>query len=71
LVESEKEYPVSSTVFYHGFTFGFNRSTNREIVMKDERTIKQLDGKTPNKVIIVPGKIINLVGSKRNQFQWQ
>jgi hypothetical protein len=24
-----------------------------EIVMKDERTIKQLDGKTPNKVIIV------------------
>jgi hypothetical protein len=22
-------------------------------------------------VIIVPGKIINLVGSKRNQFQWQ
>jgi leucyl-tRNA synthetase len=33
-----------------------------EIVMKDERTIKQLEGKTPNKVIIVPGKIINLVG---------
>jgi leucyl-tRNA synthetase len=31
-----------------------------EIVMKDERTIKQLDGKTPNKVIV--GKIINLVG---------
>jgi len=32
------------------------------IVMADERTIKQLDGKTPNKIIIVPGKIINLVG---------
>jgi hypothetical protein len=29
--------------------------------MKDERTIKQLEGRTPNKVIIVPG-IINLVG---------
>jgi leucyl-tRNA synthetase len=29
--------------------------------MKDERTLK-LEGKTPNKVIIVPGKIINLVG---------
>jgi leucyl-tRNA synthetase len=29
--------------------------------MKDERTIKQLEGRTPNKVIIVPGKI-NLVG---------
>jgi leucyl-tRNA synthetase len=33
-----------------------------EIIMKDERTIKQLEGKIPNKVIIVPGKIINLVG---------
>jgi leucyl-tRNA synthetase len=33
-----------------------------EIIMKDERTQKQLDGRTPNKVIIVPGKIINLVG---------
>jgi leucyl-tRNA synthetase len=33
-----------------------------EVIMKDERTIKQLDGKKPNKVIIVPGKIINLVG---------
>jgi leucyl-tRNA synthetase len=32
-----------------------------EIIMKDERTIKQLEGRTPNKVI-VPGKIINLVG---------
>jgi leucyl-tRNA synthetase len=32
------------------------------IVMKDERTLRQLDGRTPNKVIIVPGKIINLVG---------
>jgi leucyl-tRNA synthetase len=31
-----------------------------EIIM-NERTIKQLEG-TPNKVIIVPGKIINLVG---------
>lgn len=33
-----------------------------EIVMKDERTLRQLDGRTPNKVIIVPGKIISLVG---------
>jgi leucyl-tRNA synthetase len=24
-----------------------------EIIMKDERTIKQLEGRTPNKVIIV------------------
>jgi leucyl-tRNA synthetase len=32
------------------------------IIMKDERTLKQLDGKIPNKIIIVPGKVINLVG---------
>ena len=31
-------------------------------VMADERTQKQLDGRTPKKIIIVPGKIINLVG---------
>ena len=30
--------------------------------MLDERTQNQLQGRTPNKVIIVPGKIINLVG---------
>jgi hypothetical protein len=29
-----------------------------EIIMKDERTIKQLEGRTPNKVIIVPKKLI-------------
>ena len=33
-----------------------------EIVMSDERTIKQLDGRDPKKIIIVPGKIINIVG---------
>jgi len=65
LVESEKEYPVS----FNGkmrFTIKLPLDLTKEqiegIVMKDERTIKQLDGKTPNKVIIVPGKIINLVG---------
>lgn len=65
LVESNKEYPVS---FNGKMRFTINLPLNltvaeiQEIVMKDERTIKQLDGKTPNKVIIVPGKIINLVG---------
>jgi leucyl-tRNA synthetase len=33
-----------------------------EIIMKDERTIVQLAGNAPKKVIIVPGKVINLVG---------
>ena len=33
-----------------------------KIALADERTQKQLDGRTPKKVIVVPGKIINIVG---------
>ena len=65
LVESEKEYPVSfngKMRFTLVLPLDLTKEQIEEIVMKDERTIKQLDGKTPNKVIIVPGKIINLVG---------
>jgi leucyl-tRNA synthetase len=65
LVESEKEYPVS---FNGKMRFTIKLSLDltvpqiQEIVLADERTIKQLDGRTPNKIIIVPGKVINLVG---------
>ena len=65
LVESSKEYPVS---FNGKMRFTIELSLNlsvaeiQEIIMKDERTIKQLEGRTPNKIIIVPGKVINLVG---------
>lgn len=65
LVESEKEYPVSfngKMRFTMVLPLDLTKEQIEEIVMKDERTIKQLEGKTPNKVIIVPGKIINLVG---------
>ena len=65
LVESDKEYPVSfngKMRFTLVLPLDLTKEQIEEIVMKDERTIKQLDGKTPNKVIIVPGKIINLVG---------
>ncbi|MBP4140870.1 leucine--tRNA ligase [Flavobacterium sp. P4023] len=65
LVESEKEYPVSfngKMRFTIKLPLDLTKEQIEEIVMKDDRTIKQLEGKTPNKVIIVPGKIINLVG---------
>ncbi len=64
LVESEKEYPVS---FNGKMRFTINLPLNltpaqiEEIIMNDERTIKQLEGNTPKKVIIVPGKVINMV----------
>lgn len=65
LVESEKEYPVSfngKMRFTIKLPLDLTAAQIEEIVMNDERTQQQLQGRTPNKVIIVPGKIINLVG---------
>jgi leucyl-tRNA synthetase len=65
LVESSKVYPVS----FNGkmrFTIelGLDLTVKEieDIVMAHERTQEQLQGRTPKKVIIVPGKIINIVG---------
>ena len=65
LIESSKEYPVSfngKMRFTIELPLDLSKEQIEEIIMKDERTLKQLDGKIPNKVIIVPGKVINLVG---------
>ncbi|QSB27721.1 leucine--tRNA ligase [Flavobacterium sp. CLA17] len=65
LVETNKEYPVSfngKMRFTIELPLDLTAAQIEEIIMKDERTLRQLDGKTPNKVIIVLGKIINLVG---------
>ncbi|MEN9336348.1 MAG: leucyl-tRNA synthetase [Bacteroidota bacterium] len=65
LVESEKEYPVSfngKMRFTITLPLDLTVAEIESIVMADERTQQQLQGRTPNKVIIVPGKIINLVG---------
>ncbi len=65
LVESSKEYPVSfngKMRFTIELPLDLSKDEIQKIVLNDERTIKQLDGRTPNKIIIVPGKIINLVG---------
>ncbi|WP_282787005.1 leucine--tRNA ligase [Flavobacterium croceum] len=65
VVESEKEYPVSfngKMRFTIKLPLDLTPAQIEEIVMADERTQQQLQGRTPNKVIIVPGKIINLVG---------
>jgi leucyl-tRNA synthetase len=65
LIESSKEYPVSfngKMRFTIELSLDLSVAEIQEIILKDERTIKQLEGRTPNKVIIVPGKVINLVG---------
>ncbi len=65
LVESSKTYPVSfngKMRFTLELSLDLTKDQIEETVMAHEKTIAQLDGATPKKVIIVPGKIINIVG---------
>lgn len=65
LVADAKEYPVSfngKMKFLLELPLSLSKDEIQEIVMKDERTIKQLGDRTPKNIIIVPGKIINIVG---------
>ena len=65
LVESIKEYPVSfngKMRFKIVLPLDLAVQEIEDIVMAHERTQEQLQGRTPKKVIIVPGKIINIVG---------
>ena len=65
LVEDAKEYPVSfngKMRFKLELPMDLTKEQIQEAVMADERTQKQLEGRTPKNVIIVPGKIINIVG---------
>ena len=64
LVEATQKYPVQ----FNGkvrFTIEVAKDTPREevekIVMAHELTAKQLNGTAPKKVIVVPGKIVNIV----------
>ena len=65
LVESNKNYPIS----FNGkmrFTLELSLDLSKEeiekIVLAHEKTQEQLQGRTPKKVIVVPGKIVNIVG---------
>ncbi|CAM4180087.1 leucine--tRNA ligase [Gillisia limnaea] len=65
LVESVKLYPVSfngKMRFTLELPLDMGKEEIEKTVMEDERTQKQLEGRTPKKVIIVPGKIVNIVG---------
>jgi len=65
LVESSKNYPIS----FNGkmrFTMELPLDMSKEdieaAVLAHEKTYEQLQGRTPKKVIVVPGKIVNIVG---------
>jgi len=65
LVESAKNYPISfngKMRFTLELPLDLSKEEIEKIVMENEKTIAQLDGRTPKKVIVVPGKIINIVG---------
>ncbi|GAA4308411.1 leucine--tRNA ligase [Pontixanthobacter gangjinensis] len=64
LVESTKNYPVSfngKMRFTMELPLDMSKDEIEKNVLEDERTKNQLDGSTPKKVIVVPGKIINIV----------
>lgn len=65
LVESTKEYPVSfngKLRFKLELPLDMGKAEIEAAVMAHEKTWKQLQGRTPKKVIVVPGKIVNVVG---------
>ncbi len=64
LVENSFEYPVSfngKLRFKKELPLGISNAEIEKAVLADENAGKYLEGKTPKKIIIVPGKIINVV----------
>ena len=65
LKESTKEYPVSfngKMRFKIELSLDLDTKAIEEKVLADERTVKQLNGRVPKKVIVVHGRIVNIVG---------
>ena len=64
LIESEKNYPVSfngKTKFTINLSLELDANEIEKIVLSNEKTISILNNTIPKKVIVVPGKIINIV----------
>ena len=65
LVEQSKAYPISfngKMRFTMELPLDMSKEEIEEAVLAHEKTLKQLQGRTPKKVIVVPGKIVNIVG---------
>lgn len=64
MVEDEFSYPVSvngKTRLNLNLSLALEASAIEELVLADEQVQKYLDGKTPKKVIVVKGRIVNIV----------
>ncbi|WP_223549894.1 leucine--tRNA ligase [Aestuariivivens sp. NBU2969] len=65
LVESTKNYPISfngKMRFTMELPLDMDKEEIEKTVLASEKTQEQLQGRTPKKVIVVPGKIVNIVG---------
>ncbi len=64
LVESTKMYPISfngKMRYTIELPLDLSKEKIQNAVMNDQRTTHYLEGKTPKNIIIVPGKIVNIV----------
>ncbi len=64
LVEQEKEYPISfngKLRFKMNLPVDFDKKQIEEAVLQDDRTTHYLGGNAIKKIIVVPGKIVNIV----------
>jgi leucyl-tRNA synthetase len=64
LVENEFNYPISfngKVRFNMNFALDVDLKDMETAILNDSQTLKYLEGKTPKKVIIVKGKIVNVV----------
>lgn len=65
LVESNKEYPISfngKMRFTLELPLDLTKDEIESAVMSHAKTAQYLEGRTPKKIIVVPGKIVNIVG---------
>jgi leucyl-tRNA synthetase len=64
LVESSVKYPISfngKVRFTMNLAADMSKEEVEKIVMSEAKTQQYLEGKTPKKVIVVPGRIVNIV----------
>jgi leucyl-tRNA synthetase len=64
LVENSVKYPVSfngKTRFTLECAADLSKEEVEKLVLQDEQSTRWLDGKSPKKVIVVPGRIVNVV----------
>ncbi len=65
LIESSKNYPISfngKMRFTMELPLDMSKEDIEKAVLDNEKTKEQLQGREPKKVIVVPGKIVNIVG---------